>query len=317
MPKQFKPFKLTSDISIAQQGNADNAPRTFSGVANSGKPFEHWGYQHVVDMDGILASTTNPDKLAVLYLHKRESEVGYGKLSVENNQLLISGTLLSNERATAIASSADEGFPWQMSAHVVPSSVEEVKTGTVQVNGQTLSAPINVLRKCKIAEVSFTPTGVDDQTHATVLSDDGNTNQSTPTEKETTMTLEEALAKIKKLEADKKALEEENTELKAKKKKADVESKLSQAGFSKNEQGEFDGVSTATMNMLLSASDEDSQAIITDLSKSLQLSQSDGKPNPPDFMFSETNPPSGDNGVQLSDSDNPLIANAKARISHS
>ncbi len=309
MPKK-QPFYLLSQINVEKQ--QENEPRQFSGVANSGKPFSQWDCQYIVDMDGILDSTTHPNNMPVLYLHKREKEVGYGKLSVENNQLLISGTLLSNERATAIATSADEGFPWQMSAHVIPSSVEEIKTGTVEVNGQTLSAPINVLRKCKISEVSFTPTGVDDQTYATVLSDDGSENPN-PQPKETTMTLEEALAQIEKLEEKKKALEEENAELKRKKKEADIEAQLSQAGFSKNDKGEFNGISSATVEVLLSLDDDKSKAMIADLSKSLQLSQNKGndKQQAPSFMFRETNPPNPQDNQQTKD--NPMLAVALSR----
>ncbi len=310
MPKT-QPFYLLSQINVEKQ--QENEPRQFSGIANSGKPFSQWDCQYIVDMDGILDSTTHPNNMPVLYLHKREKEVGYGKLSVENNQLLISGTLLSNERATAIATSADEGFPWQMSAHVIPSSVEEVKTGTVQVNGQTLSAPINVLRKCKISEVSFTPTGVDDQTSATVLSDDGSENPN-PQPQETIMTEEE----IKAMQAENKQLKKDKAEqqkiideLKAKKKKADVDAQLSQAGFAKNADGEFDGISSATVEVLLSLDDDKSKAMIADLANSVQLSQSKDKQTPPDFMFGETNPPNEQNNQQAEK--NPLLAVALSR----
>lgn len=305
MSKQ-KQYYLLSQINVEKQQN-ENEPRQFSGVANSGKPFEHWGEMTVVDLDKIQFS----EKIPILLLHDRDKRIGVGSLSVENNQLLVNGTLLSNDDAQKIAEDADDGFPFQMSAHVIPDSVEQVKTGTVEVNGQTLSAPLNVLRNCKIIEVSFTPTGVDDQTSATVLSDDGSQSNPNPQSEETTMTLEEALAQIEKLEEKNKALEEENAELKAKKKEADVEAQLSQAGFAKNKQGEFDGISQATVEVLLSLDDDKSKAMIADLSKSLQLSKSDNKQQAPAFMFSETNPPNSQDNQQAKD--NPLLAVALSR----
>ncbi len=304
-----KQFYLLSQIKVEQE--KQNEPRQFSGVANSGKPFEYYGQTCVVDLDNIQFS----EKLPILLLHNRDKRVGFGSLSKEDNQLKITGTLLNNDDAQKIAQDADDGFPFQLSAHVVPNSVEEVKTGTVEVNGQTLSAPLSILRNCKVIEVSFTPTGVDDQTSATVLSDDGSQSNPKPQSEETTMTLEEALAQIEKLEEKNKALEEENAELKAKKKEADVEAQLSQAGFAKNKQGEFDGISTATIEVLLSLDDDKSKAMIADLAKSVQLSKGDDRQSPPNFMFGETNPPNPQDNQQTTD--NPMLAVALSRAKQS
>ncbi len=306
---KHKKYYLLSQINVEKQ--QENEPRHFSGVANSGKPFSHWGEMTVVDLDKIQFS----EKMPILLLHDREKRVGVGSLSVENNQLLVNGTLLSNDDAQKIAEDADDGFPFQMSAHVIPDSVEQVKTGTVQVNGQTLSAPLNILRNCKIIEVSFTPTGVDDQTSATVLSDDGSQNPN-PQPQETTMTEEEIKAmkaENEQLKKDKAEQKKTIDELKAKKKKADVDAQLSQAGFSKNDKGEFDGISQSTVEILLSLDNDKSTAMIADLAKSVKLSQDKdkGKQTPPDFMFGETNPPNSQDNQQTTD--NPMLAVALSR----
>ena len=69
-----------------------------------------------------------------------------------------------------VAKLSDEGFPWQMSVHIDPERVEKLsKNKTTFVNGQKVTGPANIFRNSKIREVSFTPTGMDDRTHAYVM----------------------------------------------------------------------------------------------------------------------------------------------------
>lgn len=314
---------LLSDVNVAQDdGNADT-PRQFSGVANSGKPFSHFGTPVIVD----LADIQYHDKVPALIGHDRDKRAGFGVLSVENNQLIIKGTLLNNEFGNEVADDADAGFPWQMSAHVMASSEETLSNGeTATVNGQTVTAPITILRKCKIPEVSFTPTGVDSETSAVVLGDTGENHL--PTLQDTTMTLEElqkAIAEEKALTAKltaenadlKKQLEDlqkQYDELKETENKAQVDAQLSQAGFTKSEDGKFNGLSDGTYNMLLSATADNAKAMIGDLklSQGTQTPASTAaKPALPNVLLGEQYLAGQTQGVQLSD--NPLVANAQAR----
>ncbi len=322
MPQSAKNHKphvyLLSDVNVAPNDSTSNS-RQFSGIANSGKPFNCYGIQTVIDLADIQYHDTVP----ALLEHERSKRAGFGKLSVENNQLVIKGTLLDNEFGNQIAEDADAGFPWQMSAHVIAGQTDELSQGSTTVNGQTVNAPILILRQCRIPEVSFTPTGVDDQTSAVVLGDDGKTtgNYSSDLKKDNSMNLQEALAEIETLKAkdaekDQKIadLTAENDKLKASETKAQVDAQLSQAGFKRTENDEgWECLSAGTYNMLLSANSENAKAMITDLAKT-QVTQAPAKPNLPNVLLGEQYPNGQQNqgqGVKLSD--NPLIANAQAR----
>ncbi len=324
MPQSAKKSKaqlvyLLSDVNIAPNDSTSNS-RQFSGIANSGKPFDCYGIQTVIDLADIQYHDTVP----ALLEHERSKRAGFGKLSVENNQLVIKGTLLDNEFGNQIAEDADAGFPWQMSAHVIAGQTDELRQGSATVNGQTVNAPILILRQCRIPEVSFTPTGVDDQTSAVVLGDDGKTtgNYLSDLKKDNSMNLQEALAEIETLKAkdaekDQKIadLTAENDKLKASETKAQVDAQLSQAGFARSDDGKWQGVSDTTYQVLLSQTADNTKAMIGDL----KLSQSNqpatpAKPNLPNVLLGEQYPNGQQNqgqGVKLSD--NPLIANAQAR----
>lgn len=290
---------LFSDVNINQ--NTDNDTRTFSGIANSGKPFLHNGKWTVVDFDNL----TFTENVPVLLEHDRAKRIGFGQLSVKDNQLNIVGNLLNNELGQQIAQDADGGFPFQMSIHAIPKQVITL-TGlqTAVVNGQTVQAPITILKNCRIAEVSFTPTGVDNNTSAVILSDNFHPQEQAMEQSE----IDKINAKIKQLEdsnAEKdkqiEALTAENAQLKANQTKAEVDAKLSQIGFKKDDKGGFIGISQNTYNVLLSQKVEDVDAMLGDLKPK--------KSNAPDYLFSEQF--TGGSGEQGSEDD--LVAMAKSR----
>lgn len=297
--------KIQSFFLSAEVVQVDNDKRAFTGVANSGKPFNYGGQRAIVD----LSTLEFHDKVPVLLLHDREKRVGYGSLKVENHQLVMSGTLLNNDDAVAIAKESDDGFPWQMSAHVQAGSTEELTNGqTAVVNGQTVTAPILILRHCRIPEVSFTPTGVDNQTSAVILSDDGQPNAHT--NQGETMTIEELKQQVAELQKKIETLEKENADLKTEKaqaeaeaKKTTVEAELSAKGFSKNDKGEWQGISQTTVDVLLSTDVDKAKAMIADLA----TTQSN-KPHLPDFLLSEQH-----GGQAQQSTGNALVDNAKAR----
>ena len=282
--------------------------RTFVGVANSGKPFSYYGQRAIVDLSDVSFAQTTP----ALLLHDREQRVGFGALAVENNQLIMNGTLLDNEHATQIIKEADAGFPWQLSAHVKAGQTLELTGETVAVvNGQTVHAPILILKHCYIAEVSFTPTGVDTDTSAVILSDDytakhPNINQ-TP-QGNTTMTdtakdlelseLKQQIATLTQQNADKQTKIDELT---AQHKTASVEAKLSAKGFKKTADG-WDGVDKATVDILLSLDSDKADTMINALSAP--------KSTAPEFLLGEQYT---DGQAAGGSAVNPLLADAKAR----
>lgn len=317
MPKEHKKpnIYLFSEVNVADvpDGDAKAMPRKFSGVANSGRPFNHYGEMVIVDLADIQYKPSVP----ALLLHDRAQRAGFGTLSVSNHQLLIDGTLLDNQFGREVASESDAGFPWQMSAHINANSIHHLgQNETALVNGQEVIGPMDILKNCSVSEISFTPTGVDSETSAVALGDDGTTQTKPNPQKDSAMTLDEALVEIKAkdeeiatlkaknadLEAEKKEAEAEKAEAEAEAKAAAVEAQLSQAGFTKTEDGKgWNGVGTATVNMLLSASPEDAKAMIGDL-------RAPTRDAAPDFLFGEQHKP---HDRQLSE--NSLVADATAR----
>lgn len=320
MPKDHKKpnIYLLSEVNVADAPTGEQGlPRKFSGVANSGKPFNHYGEMVIVDLTDIQYKANVP----ALLLHDRAQRAGFGTLSVTNNQLLIDGTLLDNQFGREVAEESDAGFPWQMSAHINANSITELgQNETATVNGQTVTGPMVILKNCSVSEISFTPTGVDNETSAVALGDDGKPQSTTAQpnmQKDTTMTPEEIAAlqklaadqaeEIKTLKEEKAELEKEKAEAEAEAKAAAIDAQLSQAGFTKTEDGKgWNGVGTATVNMLLSASPEDAKEMIGDLRAPSKQDQ------PPGHLFGEEHKPAG-NGQDRQLSSNPMLANAEAR----
>lgn len=238
--------------------------RKFSGVANSGLPFDLYGERVVIDFDGIQFKPQTP----VLLEHKHPA--GVAELTVDPERgLLASGSLLDNENGNTITSASDQGFPWEMSVYVQAGSSEQLAAGAkAVVNGKEVAGPLTIWRGCTIREVSFTAVGVDANTTATALSqpltkeNDMATDNKQP---ENTPTVDGAQAQIEALKQQIADLKAENAALKQSAKKANTDAKLSAAGFQAAKDGGFKGVSAAMYAALLSANDADRDAMIADL----------------------------------------------------
>lgn len=242
--------------------------RTFRGVANSGRPFGYGGYQTVVD----LAQLSHKPSVPVLLEHSPVKMAGVCSLSVTADGLIAEGSLLSNEYGTQIAEAADQGFPWEMSVYAQAESYEELAAGVVlSVNGNEVTGPAMILRRCAIREVSFTAVGVDGQTEAVVLSDGSPLPDIFKQPLELSMTPEEKKAfddlkaEVETLRTEKAEAEKELKEARAAAKKNQVKAKLSAAGFKEGADGKFEGLSDATLTVLLSADIEAAEAMIADL----------------------------------------------------
>lgn len=300
---------------IAVQETTQGKRRRFSGIANSGQPFVYGGKRAIIDLSDIR----HHPKLPALMLHDRSQRVGFGSLAVANHQLHVTGTLLDNEHGHAIANDADAGFPWQMSAHVTAERVDEL-TGnqTATINGQTVHAPMLILRGAHISEISFTPTGVDNNTSAVILSKQetafmptmstASTNQATtlataaaadasqtpnPTPNDVAKLIAEIAklkAKISELEADNKSLVAEKAALTAAKEELEtashhskVETLLSEHGFERDDDGNWQGLSERTVSVLLSADINDAKTMLADL-----VGQQQPTKTAPQWLLSET-----------------------------
>lgn len=253
-------IKLSAAQPVALAGRADEV-RTFKGTANSGKPFGYGGTQTVVDFEGLRHKASVP----VLLEHSPVKMAGVCRLSVTADGLIAEGSLLSNEFGTQIAEAADQGFPWEMSVYVQAESYEELAAGAVlSVNGNEVTGPAVILRRCTIREVSFTAVGVDSETEAVVLSDGSPLPDIFKQPVELSMTPEEKKA-FDDLKAEKAEVEQKLKAAEAENRKIRVKAKLSAAGFKEGEDGKFEGLSEATMTVLLSADPEAAAAMIADL----------------------------------------------------
>lgn len=257
-------LRLSSTDAVAVAAVAGDAPRKFSGIANSGKPFGLGAWLSVIDFADIKLK----DKTAFLIDHMGSKRAGVGSLSVAPDGLYAEGTLLNNEHGRAVAEESDQGFPWEMSVYVQSGSVEELSAGAKDtVNGHEVTGPMLIMRNCVIREVSFCAVGVDGNTHAVALSDKGEPqpfDYQPQKQEKLSMTADEQKA-FDDLKAEVDAMKKENAELKKAKKKSDVDAKLSAAGFTQSADGKFGGLAESTYNLLLSVDAEQAAALIGDL----------------------------------------------------
>ncbi|CAD9195558.1 hypothetical protein [Acinetobacter bohemicus] len=194
--------------------------RTFSGIAYSGEAItDHWYWDKVVfDLDSIQIK----GRIPALLEHRTSQRAGaINSHSVSHAEgLKIEGNLLSNEFGTQVAQDSDDDFPWQMSVRIYPATVEEVKEGSVIVNGRTFQAPVAVFRGGRIREVSFCALGADDNTNAVAASHSPkNFNQPEDTD---VTELEKAQAAQKQAETERDAAQSELKKFKADKREEDI-----------------------------------------------------------------------------------------------
>jgi hypothetical protein len=144
--------------------------RRYAGVAYSGKEVTDHPFWSKVIFD--LASTASERRVAVLLNHDGDQIVGHTEAVEIAGDIKVAGFLYADEPDGAlVAKRSDAGFPWQMSVHIVPGRVEEIRAGeTVEVNGEQFAGPGYVFRNARLREISFCPVGADQRTHAVALS---------------------------------------------------------------------------------------------------------------------------------------------------
>ena len=213
--------------------------RTFTGVAYSGEPIvDHWYWDRIIfDLDSMQIKGRIP---ALLEHCSKQRAGAINSHSINYEQgLVISGDLMSNEYGTQVAQDSDDGFPWQMSVRIEPSSVEEIAADkTVFVNGKTHQGPITVFRGGRIREVSFCALGADDNTNAVAASHSPkNFNQP----EDTDVDLEQAKAKIKEHEQTISGLQDQVKKFATDKRNAEIDAlaKALNKEFSADEKSKF------------------------------------------------------------------------------
>ena len=209
-------FRL-SEIALDQP--IENKKRTFSGVAYSGEVItDHWYWKQVIfDLDSMQIKGRIP-ALLEHSSYQRAGAIESHAISYESG-LTVNGILLSNEFGAQVASDSDDGFPWQMSVRIEPSSIDEIQAGnTVTVNGKLLHGPITVFRGGRIREVSFCALGADENTMAVAASH----NPNNPQEDTDVTELEQANAALQQAETERDNALNELKQFKANKRNDDI-----------------------------------------------------------------------------------------------
>lgn len=234
---------------IALDQPVENKKRTFSGVAYSGEVItDHWYWDRVIfDLDSIQVK----GRIPALLEHSPRQRAGAINSHAINHKdgFTVSGDLMSNEFGTQVAQDSDDGFPWQMSVRIEPSTIEEIQAGTaVTVNGKVHQGPITVFRGGRIREVSFCALGADDNTNAVAASHSPkNFNQQEDTD---VTELEQAKAAQQKAEQERDAAQAELKKFKADKRTADItalETEL-QVQFSAEDKTAYTNMDDATFS---------------------------------------------------------------------
>lgn len=255
--QRLEPERLS--VGTPNLTGADGEKRKFNGVAHSGLPYvNRWGEKSIIDLLGVQFA----QKIAVLQEHDPNKRIGFATLKVENNQLLVEGEFLNNDLANELFKDGKDGFPFELSIYSEPLSVEYLAYGANDfINGAEYQGEMRITRKALIREVSFTPIGVDKNTHANLLSQ-SNQNPEGVVKMDKTQ-IEKLSARNAELEAlqkellsTNKTLQEENEQLKNKMAQSELNEQLSQAGFKRNEKGEWD-LSPNVLSALLRANKEE------------------------------------------------------------
>lgn len=211
-------FRL-GDLNV-NQAEDGKKKRTFTGVAYSGEVItDHWYWDRIIfDLDSMKIKGRIP---ALLDHSPRQRAGVINEHSINHQQgLVVSGDLMSNEFGTEVAQDSDDGFPWQMSVRIEPSSVEEIQAdASVTVNGKVHQGPITVFRGGRIREVSFCALGADDNTNAVAASH--NPTQSSKEDTDVTE-LEQTKEALKKAETERDNAQAELKQFKAQKRAEDI-----------------------------------------------------------------------------------------------
>jgi len=158
MPKTVQPDYLTftCPLTIEAAGAEKSAP-SFSMVAYSGGLMRITGFPHpvVVDLEGLGVERQD---IPVRLDHNPRQGVGHtSRVAVENGQVLAEG-LVSRDTSWArdVAISSRNGFPWQASIGAAVIDAEFIPNGqSVMVNGRTFTAPLHVVRRAVLKEISL------------------------------------------------------------------------------------------------------------------------------------------------------------------
>lgn len=171
-----QPITLTGTVDIELSEDSSSTQQNgFHMVAYTGQVIDLGFFgRYVFDVSGMKAKS----KIPILREHKRDRVVGWSTHSqVEGKNFLVSGKFSGSTRdAKEILALSREGYPWQCSVGISPVKIKRLEDKeAMDVNGMTVSGPIEVWLQSNVGEVSFVSLGADDETAAIAMADQGKT----------------------------------------------------------------------------------------------------------------------------------------------
>ena len=149
------------------EDEANETPRRFSILANTGKIIDLGWYRFVINIKGIEHKATFP----CFREHDRNRIVGTHDKVKKTTELYCFGRFHDTPDADEIIKLADDGFDWQASVGIRAKEVIFIKANEkTKVNGHEVAGPCHVWQKSELLENSICTLGADGDTAAVTLS---------------------------------------------------------------------------------------------------------------------------------------------------
>jgi hypothetical protein len=187
MPKHdLKPFKLAGGVaSIKLEVGTDGKPKlgTFSGRAYTGAVMNPNGWGNLIlDLNGArIPSQHRP----TLRQHDHEQITGHTEtVKASKDGIDVAGVFSGQkEHVEKVTIPASNGFKWQLSIGGNPIRLSYLKPGEeAEVNGRTVTGPLEIAHEWELGEISFVPLGADGDTSVSVAASQRRGKQVTPTQ---------------------------------------------------------------------------------------------------------------------------------------
>ena len=165
MPKKFQPITAACDVEIIAAEGEQKLPTFKSKIYTGGAlQVSRWDYPVVVDLKGMKAAKSviaNMD-------HDRTQRVGHvTAVNNDGKKVEVEGIVsATGNAAKEFLGDAANGFPWQASIEAIPTKTPDFigEGEKVEVNGQTFTGPVQVVRASRLYGFAFVPRGADENT---------------------------------------------------------------------------------------------------------------------------------------------------------
>lgn len=162
---------LSETVADSQAGEGgEKRPRRFELVGHSGNVLSSWFGDWIIDLAGIR----HEEKIPVLLEHDYKDVLGYcDSVSIDPEKgLIMSGVFCDTKNAAEVISLLEQGFPYQASIGVRPEEILYLdKKEQAVVNNKLVNGELDIWKKSYVREVSFTVLGKDENTSASLLSE--------------------------------------------------------------------------------------------------------------------------------------------------